>query len=179
MFLGSIALHKTLPCLAEPGKIIVVGRPSSSLAHVLLYLAALPTVIAFNPSTGALTIRRRPGLIALDSGQVGITQVADVEEGMRLLEALTEAINATWEHRLELVPATTGRRAPRPLDLWELFPRTNCRQCGEATCMAFAFGLIQGARSLNACAPLLNDPESGEPLSALSGMLLATVFRVR
>jgi len=171
MYLESIALTKTLPCLAEPGKIIVVGRPSSSLADVLPYLATLPNVIAFNPATGALTIRRRPGLIALEPTRVSITQVADVEEGLRLLVALTEAINATWEHRLELVPATTGLRAPRPLDLWELLPRTNCRQCGEATCMAFAFGLLQGARTLDACTPLISDPESTERLAALSAML--------
>ena len=78
MFLDSIALQKTLPCLAEPGKIIVVGRPSSSLADVLPYLATLPNVIAFNPVTGAVTIRRRPGLIALEPERVSITQVADV-----------------------------------------------------------------------------------------------------
>jgi ArsR family metal-binding transcriptional regulator len=47
-YLESIALAKTLPCLAEPGKVIVVGDPSRSLDKVLPYLAALPGVIAWN-----------------------------------------------------------------------------------------------------------------------------------
>ena len=31
-YLESISLIKTLPCLAEPGKIIVIGNPSRSLS---------------------------------------------------------------------------------------------------------------------------------------------------
>ena len=31
-----------------------------------------------------------------------------------------------------------ARRAPRPLDVWTLLPQSNCKCCGEATCMAFA-----------------------------------------
>jgi len=45
-YLESITLIKTLPCLAEPGKIIVIGNPSQTLDGVLPYLATLPGVIA-------------------------------------------------------------------------------------------------------------------------------------
>jgi ArsR family metal-binding transcriptional regulator len=48
MFLDTITLVKTLPCLAEPGKIIVVGRPSQPLVNVIPYLATLPDVIVYN-----------------------------------------------------------------------------------------------------------------------------------
>jgi ArsR family metal-binding transcriptional regulator len=49
MYLEAISLSRTTPCLAEPGKIIVTGRPSRRLDEVLPYLAALPGVIAYNP----------------------------------------------------------------------------------------------------------------------------------
>ncbi len=153
-FLDSIALERTLPCLAEPGKIIVVGSPSRSLADVLPYLATLPNVIAYNPDAASLTLRRRPGLITLQPDRVSITQAADASEGLDLLGALTEAINATWEHRAELVAVTVRRRAPRPLDVWTLLPRTNCGRCGESTCMAFAFALLEQLRRPESCPPL-------------------------
>ena len=92
-FLQSIALERTLPCLAEPGKIIVVGKPSRSLDDVLPYLATLPNVIAYNPQAQALTLRRQPGLITLGPKRVSITQVKDPEEGLELLATLVEAIN--------------------------------------------------------------------------------------
>jgi len=65
-----------------------------------------------------------------------ITKVKDTEEGLELFKALVDAINATWDHREELVAMTAKKHAPRPLDIWTLLPQTNCKQCGEATCMA-------------------------------------------
>ena len=153
-FLESITLERTLPCLAEPGKIIVVGSPSRSLADAIPYLASLPNVIIYNPHTLSLTLRRQPGLISLDPERVSITQVLDVTEGIELLDALTAAINATWDHRAELIAATGLRRAPRPLDVWALLPQTNCKECGEATCMAFAFGLVQDRHAITECTVL-------------------------
>ncbi|MCX6025058.1 MAG: hypothetical protein NTY23_02155 [Chloroflexi bacterium] len=170
-FLESIALVRTLPCLAEPGKIIVVGSPSRSLADVIPYLAALPNVIVYNPQTLSLTLRRQPGLITLESERVSITQVVDAPEGMELLAALIEAINATWEHREELVAATGQRRAPRPLDIWRLLPQTNCRMCGEMTCLAFAFSLVHHRRGVGECEVLGSSEGMVDRQRALKALL--------
>ena len=156
-FLQSIALESTPPCLAEPGKIIVVGKPSRRLDDVLPYLATLPNVIAYNPQAQALTLRRQPGLITLGPERVSIIQVKDSDEGVELLATLVEAINATWDHRHEPALATAPRRAPRPLEVWALLPQTNCGRCGEATCMAFAFKLVQQQREWMACDPMIQD----------------------
>jgi ArsR family metal-binding transcriptional regulator len=157
MFLDSITLVKTLPCLAEPGKIIVIGKPSETLERVIPYLATLPSVIVYNPATSTLTFRRQPGFLTIYADQAIITQVKNIEEGMELLAALWDAVNAVWEKRDELIPETSSRSAVRPLDLWELLPRSNCGQCGEATCMAYAFLLIQGKKLLRECPILQSD----------------------
>ncbi len=171
MFLDSIALVHTLPCLAEPGKIIVVGKPSRSLKEVLPYLAALPGVIAYNPEAGTLTFRRERGFLTLYAERVYITKVGDAEEGLELLSALVDAINATWEQRHELTPVTATRRSPRVLDVWSLLPQTNCKQCGEVTCMAFAFALLQQRRTLSECLPMMTDEALTERQATLAGML--------
>ena len=114
MYLESIALTRTLPCLAEPSKIIVVGQPSRDLEEVLPFLATLPNIITYNPHACTLTFRRERGFLTLYHDKVIITQVADVTEGLDLLSALAEAINATWENRHALVAIRT-RRAP---DRW-------------------------------------------------------------
>src|SRR5512139_1233068 len=125
-YLESILLTKILPCLAEPGKIIVIGKPSQSLSEVIPYLATLPGIIAYNPETLTLTFRRQPGFMTLYPDKVYITQVKDTEEGLELLKALVDAINATWEQRAELVAITAAWRAPRWLDILTLLPQTNC-----------------------------------------------------
>jgi ArsR family metal-binding transcriptional regulator len=170
-YLESIALVKTLPCLAEPGKIIVIGKPSRLLDDVIPYLATLPGVIAYNPETRTLTFRRQPGFLTLYPDKVYITQVKNAKEGLELLKALAEAINATWEHRIELVAATAARRAPRWLDIWSLLPQTNCKQCGELTCTAFAAALLQEKRLLSECLPLLSDAAFFDRRATLEAML--------
>ncbi len=170
MYLASIALTRTLPCLAEPGKIIVIGKPNRSLDEVLPYLATLPGIIAYNPAAHTLTFRRPAGFMTLYADRVYITQVRNTNEGLDLLAALKDAINATWEHRAELMAVTVGRRAPRPLDVWTLLPQTNCRQCGDATCMAFAVGLLQHKRSVIECAPLRADAALTDRRAALEAM---------
>lgn len=171
MFLDAITLVKTLPCLAEPGRIIVIGQPSQPLMEVIPYLATLPDVIVYNPVTCTVTFRRQHGFMTLYTDKVYITQVKDVEEGLELLKALVDAINATWSHRAALVAVTAARSAPRLLDIWTLLPQTNCRQCGESTCMAFAAALLQQKRSLAECLSLAADPSFGERRVTLEAML--------
>ena len=171
MYLETIALTKTTPCLAEPGKIIVTGRPSRALIEVLPYLACLPGVIAYNPAAAAVTFRRPSGFLTIYPERVFITQVRDVEEGLEILAALKDAINATWEGRAELVAASTARRAPRPLDVWTLLPQSNCRECAEQTCMAFACNLLLGERELAECRPLYREVVYAERRTTLEAML--------
>jgi len=170
-YLVSISLVRTLPCLAEPGRIIVIGKPSRRLDEVQPYLATLPGVIAFNPERFALTFRRSSGFLTIQSDEVTITQVKDVDEGIELLSALVESVNAVWEHRHELMPVKTPRRAARPLDIWALLPQTNCAECGEQTCMAFAVGLLQERRSINDCHLLQQDKVFSERRATLEAML--------
>jgi ArsR family metal-binding transcriptional regulator len=167
----SILLSKTLPCMAEPGKIIVIGHPNRSLAEVIPYLATLPGVIAYNPETLTLTFRRPRGFMTLYTDKVYITRVNDSAEGLELLKILVDAINTTWDQRAELVAMTAVHLAPRWLDIWTLLPQTNCKQCGEATCMAFAAALLQQTRLLTECLPLASDPAFSDRRATLEAML--------
>ena len=170
-YLEFITLARTLPCLAEPGKIIIVGKPERSLEMVIPYLATLPGVIAYNPEACALTFRRQPGFMTLYKDKVYITQVKDAEEGLELLKALVNAINATWQHRAELVAVASRKQAPLHLDIYAQLPQSNCRQCGEATCLAFAVLLVQQKHRLEECIPLQNDAAFADRRATLEAML--------
>lgn len=171
MYLDRITLTNTTPCLAESGKTIVTRKPSRPLNEVLPYLAALPNMIGYNPETLTLTFRRPRGFFTLYTRRVSITQVKDVEGGLELLAALTEAINATWENRHELKQVTSRKRPPRPLEVYAILPGTNCRECNERTCMAFAFALLMQKRALKECLPLQDNPAYAERRAALEALL--------
>lgn len=172
MYIETITLTKTLPCLAEPGKIIAVGEPSQSLAEVLPYMATLPSIIAYNPSTNVLTFRRKPGFLTLYEDKIYITQVTDNEESLDLFSSLVDAINTTWDRRHDLVAVNKATKAPRPLDVYSLLPQTNCSECGEATCMAFAVKLLLQEQTLEACTPMLQDEALDERRATLEAMII-------
>lgn len=43
------------------------------------------------------------------------------------------------------------------MEILKELPRTNCKECGEPTCMAFAAKLLKKERKLEECKPLLID----------------------
>lgn len=171
MYLEAIILSRALPCLAEPGRIIVIGKPNRTLDDVLPYLATLPGIIAWNPEAMTLTFRRPHGFMTLYSDKVYITQVVDTTEGLELFVALKEAVNTVWEKRVELTAVTAKKRAPRHLDIWELLPRTNCGQCDETTCLAFAVAVLQQKRLVTECLHLQSDSSFADRKATLEAML--------
>lgn len=39
-------------------------------------------------------------------------------------------------------------------DIFEYLPQSNCKNCGESNCMAFAEKLLNGRKKIGGCAPL-------------------------
>lgn len=50
-----------------------------------------------------------------------------------------------------------GIREISPIDVYKLLPGTNCRECREANCMAFATRVVNGEIMLADCPPVLTD----------------------
>ena len=53
--------------------------------------------------------------------------------------------------------------ALKGLDIFKLTPKTNCKECGSPTCMAFSMKVAQGAVDISKC-PNMSD----EAMAALS-----------
>jgi len=55
----------------------------------------------------------------------------------------------------------------RPLDVYKLLPQTNCGQCGESSCMAFAAKVADRVADIRQCKPLFEDPKYKSKLQAV------------
>ncbi len=58
-----------------------------------------------------------------------------------------------------------------PLNLYKQLPQTNCKECGEQTCMAFAAGLIDRTKKVEDCPPLLKEKKYAKKLVALRSIV--------
>lgn len=57
------------------------------------------------------------------------------------------------------------------LEIYKLTPKTNCKQCGKETCMAFAMALAKGELQPENCPPLREDPKYVTLLQQLKDLL--------
>ena len=48
-----------------------------------------------------------------------------------------------------------------PIEIYKLLPGTNCKECGETNCMAFAARLVNREATLEECTPLLDEKFAG------------------
>jgi len=97
-------------------------------------------------------------LITFRPRQIALTKLEDEKEATVVMEELKRIVNETYANRDHIKPTYTSRPMPRPLDIFKLLPGTNCKECGEPTCMAFALKLINDEVKLNQC-PLLSEKE--------------------
>ncbi len=56
------------------------------------------------------------------------------------------------------------------MDVYKNLPQTNCKKCGEETCMSFASKLIKGDVALGSCSPL-NEKAFSEKKELLEKMV--------
>ena len=64
-----------------------------------------------------------------------------------------------------------------PIDVYNLLPRTNCKECGEPNCMAFAAKLVNREVSLESCLPILKK-EHAKAYGKLQDMLAPVIKEI-
>jgi ArsR family metal-binding transcriptional regulator len=124
------------------------------IREVLPFLNAVLKGHQFCLDPPSLTLKFQAKLITLTAHEIAINMVEDQTEAHDILEWLKKEINATWERRGEIAPSFEVAAPPRVLNVLRLLPRTNCRACGQPTCMVFAVQVCQGALKLDACPSL-------------------------
>jgi ArsR family metal-binding transcriptional regulator len=150
-YLREIHVTHVLDCLADPTKIRVIAELSDDVQCVLPYLAALLPQAGYNHAAGILTLLHGGRLLTVYRQVVTLAKAIDEDDARAVLEWLRTQLNEAYARRHKLTPCLGRRRSPRILDVYRLLPGTNCRRCGEATCMALAARLIFGEACLADC----------------------------
>lgn len=102
----------------------------------------------------SVTFKAHGKLITVHGRKIAVNALKDRTEAEKIVAWLQREINDAWEKRDEIVPSFKGAPRPQLIEIIKLLPKTNCRQCGEPTCMVFATRLAEGAKGIDACEPL-------------------------
>lgn len=145
----------TPPC--EPGaeRYSAIARLVTNISEALPYLNATLHGAIYHETANALTWKKGGHNIAFHAFEIATSNVVDRDDAIKELDGLVQLVNRTWERRAELTPSYQKRQRPTPMAVYQLLPKTNCKQCSEETCYIFALKLSAGQRQLADCPPLL------------------------
>ena len=163
MLVKKVEITQVMPCIADTAKIRVIAKADHRLEEVLPFLDRVIPTALYSGKAGFLTYKRGLSIITLHaSGEIAMTQIADNEEAVKILNEIKDKINDTWARREEIDLSESKERVQLgPLDLYAYLPKTNCGECGEKTCMAFAMKVLNEGKKLSDCTVLAEDKYRG------------------
>jgi len=177
MFIEDCTIKIVLPeCNPSAQKVNAIAELPDDISEVLPYLNAAVKGCSFNPDAGTLRFIKEGKAITLHPRQIAIAGLEDEAEARQALDSLKELINSTYERRGEIEPSYRKGDELKVLDVFKLLPGTNCRQCGEPTCLAFANKLVKQATDVGSCIPLYSK-EYDKKREGLLKMLDAAEYR--
>ena len=140
-------------------------NPGAMAVHCFAHLdqdvsAALPYLnsalggFEYIPDPPSVTFKAQGKLITVHGRKVAVNALRDEAEARKIVEWLKREINDAWDNRDSIAPRYEGAPRPQLIEILKLLPKTNCRACGEPTCMVFAARVAEGAKGIEACTPL-------------------------
>lgn len=99
------------------------------------------------------------------------------KQAQRFVDQMVATLNELYERRDSLQPSYRKTKELSVLALYRLLPKTNCRECGLPSCLAFAGALSRGATSPDRCRGI-NSPLSHHavyPVYDRDGKLASTL----
>jgi len=144
-------------CNPSSQKVNAVADLSADISELLPYLNSVLKGLHYFEEEKVLTVKKEGRLITFRPKQIAVTKVEDEQEARRIVDQLVRILNETYENKDCIKPIFHSRPIPRPLEVFKLLPRKNCKECGEQTCMAFALRLINNELELEKCPLLLTE----------------------
>ena len=151
---GRVAVAFVAPCVAAKDDIRLTAQVQGDLAPVMPYLNAVVRGGTFSPQGPTFTLMDGPRLVNVFPHRAAVARARDIHDAWRTLARLKRIVNDVWARRAAIQPSYDRRVRVNALEVYSRLPRTNCRRCGEATCLAFAARLLAGEQRLEHCAPV-------------------------
>ncbi|MCK9151085.1 (Fe-S)-binding protein [Methanobacterium alcaliphilum] len=171
---NKVSIKNIKPCIATEGKVRVLMQLDASLDAILKHMVKRypPGKVNFVEKKKILTLSIYHRLITLyPSGKVTMNKTLDKEDAVETITKIMETINQVYD---DLSTMTQEEEVDLskigPMDLYNCLPQSNCEECGETTCLAFAFKILSGDQELKNCLPL-QEPWNQKYVKCLGNLL--------
>ena len=145
-----------IECMPNSTKFNIIVDLEVDIGDLLPYLATVIRGCTYIHGTDELNYMDKGHIIAIRSGKITVTALADEAEARQVCEELRNTINQVDKQRESITPTLRKHARLHPLAVYRELPRTNCGECGEATCMAFAARVVRRELTAKGCKILLD-----------------------
>ncbi len=140
------------------------------ISKVFPYLNSILEETVYDRDNAVLTGSHERHLYALRTTEIRVAGLEDVASAPEIVRQAVDLVNRVWRQRDTIQANMSERKVPAVMDVYRHLARTNCRKCGETTCLVFAAELRSGKRKPEDCPPLL-DPENAANREAVEKLL--------
>ena len=137
------------------------------VSAVIPYLNAVLGGFTYQKDPPSVTFKVHGKLITVHAKKIAVNALKDEDEATKIIEWLKREINLAWENREKIEPLYEAAPQPKVIEILKLLPKTNCKECGQPTCMVFSALVAEGAKGADDCLPL--DDENRERLASYLG----------
>jgi len=169
-FLNTITLCYVAPCMADEKKIRLIAYFDRDITETLPYLNAVIKGASYNKNAPTLTYTKERRIINLYNIKVTIAKADDIIDAWKVLDEVKGLVNNTYENKNTIKPSYEEKIKITALQIYGWLPKSNCRACGEATCLAFACKLLLGEQKLVRCVPLSTESKFSESKKIMQEM---------
>jgi len=151
---GRASVMVLAPCMADETRIRIVAHISGDLTDAFPYMNAEMQEACYNKDGPTFTFRDGYRMVSLYPRRIAVAKADEIVDAWRVLESVRLKANQAWKRRAEIKPSFEMREKPPALEILKRLPRTNCRACGELTCLAFAVRVRAGEMTVRLCSPV-------------------------
>lgn len=158
LLLGNSSVEdiNTSPCIADSSRIKYMAKINRNLADVIptLYLSTLNSQMTRDPLILSFTTQQHNFLLG-EKGDLAVTYVKDMEQvdyiNHKMIELINKGIKYRLTNRANLDALVERKKKLTPMTLHDIFPKTDCKECGEASCFNYAAKITTGEARYDAC----------------------------
>lgn len=125
------------------------------VSAVLPYLNAVFENTRYDHDNHILICEENKRGYAFRATDIRVSGILDVSDVPQVAQEVVDRVNQVWQERDRITPNYNESKLPTVIDIYQLLPKTNCKQCGYLTCLAFAAELRTDLGLLANCPPLM------------------------
>jgi len=161
-YLNEVRIIQTMPCIAMPERIRFIAELDRDISEIMPYINAVIDDAIYNKDGPSITMKKDIRLIGIQSRQLAVGKVIDLKDAQDLIEWFKNLVNGCYDKRDSIKPNYERRNRLMPLDVYKLLPATNCKKCGEPSCLAFAVKLVNNEKNIIVCVDIFSGEFAGK-----------------